>query len=98
LRFVRTIVASFTVMSSSRVSPVGHQGRVTSSGAIRPGRLGEVMISIRGGVEAFMARDVDGGHIEPYEEIVVVEQIGPQTVLVTRLYDSAPDPGVTQTP
>ena len=80
-------------MSSSRVSPVGHHGRVTGTGAIRPGRLGEVMISIRGGVEAFMARDVDGGSIEPYEEIVVVDQIGPQTVLVTRLYDTAPDSG-----
>jgi hypothetical protein len=84
-------------MSSSRVSPVGHQGRVTGSGAIRPGRLGEVMISIRGGVEAFMARDADGGSIEPYEEIVVVDQVGPQTVLVTRLYDTTSEPGATET-
>jgi hypothetical protein len=32
---------------------------------IRPGRTGEVMVAIRGGVEAFYARDVDGGSIEP---------------------------------
>ena len=31
------------------------------------------MVSIRGGVEAFYARDVDGGTIEPYTEVVVVE-------------------------
>ena len=43
-----------------------------------------------------MARDVDGGSIEPYEEIVVVEQVGPQTVLVTRLYDTTSQPGATQ--
>jgi hypothetical protein len=75
-------------MSASRISPVGHNGRVTPTGAIRPGSLGEVMVAIRGGVEVFMARDADNGSIEPYEEIVVVDHIGPQTVLVTRLYDA----------
>ena len=30
------------------------------------------MVAIRGGVEAFLARDVDGGAIEPYTEVVVV--------------------------
>lgn len=64
---------------------MGCIGRVTASGGIRPGRLGEVMVSIRGGVEAFFARDVDGGAIEPYEEIVVIEYEPPRTVLVTRL-------------
>ena len=73
-------------MSASR-SPVGCMGRVTAAGAIRPGRLGEVMVAIRGGVEAFLARDVDGGSIEPYEEIVVVDYDPPRTVLVTRLYE-----------
>ena len=72
---------------SASTSPVGCMGRVTSAGAIRPGRLGEVMVSIRGGVEAFLARDVDGGSIEPYEEIVVVDYEPPRTVLVTRLYE-----------
>jgi hypothetical protein len=72
-------------MSASE-SPVGCYGRVTSTGAIRPGKLGEVMVSIRGGVEAFLARDIDGGAIDPYEEVVVVEYEPPRTVLVTRLY------------
>jgi len=58
---------------------------VTSSGGIRPGRLGEVMVAIRGGVEAFLARDVDGGTIDPYTEVVVVEYEPPRTVLVTPL-------------
>ena len=68
-------------------SPVGCRGRVTSAGAIRPGRTGEVMVSIRGGVEAFMAKALDDVAIEPYEEIVVVEYDAPRTVLVSRLYE-----------
>jgi hypothetical protein len=43
------------------------------------------MIAIRGGVEAFLAKDVDGGVIEPYTEVVVVEYEPPRTVLVTPL-------------
>jgi hypothetical protein len=74
---------------SAHASPVGCQGRVTSAGAIRPGRLGEVMIAIRGGVEAFLAKDADGGAIDAYEEIVVVEYEPPRTVLVTRMYESS---------
>ncbi len=70
---------------SAHTSPIGCPGRVTSAGAIRPGRLGEVLLSIRGGVEAFLAKDVDGGAIEPYEEIVVIDYEPPRTVLVTRL-------------
>jgi hypothetical protein len=70
---------------SASDSPVGCVGRVTAAGAIRPGRLGEVMVAIRGGVEAFLAKDADGGAIEPYEEIVVIEYEPPRTVLVTRL-------------
>ena len=72
---------------SASDSPIGCIGRVTSAGAIRPGRLGEVMVAIRGGVEAFLAKDVDGGAIEPYEEIVVVEYEPPRTVRVSRLND-----------
>jgi hypothetical protein len=74
---------------SANASPVGCYGRVSSSGAIRPGRLGEVMIAIRGGVEAFLAKDVDGGAIEAYEEIVVIDYEPPRTVLVTRMYESS---------
>ena len=70
---------------SVHTSPVGCRGRVTSSGGIKPGRTGEVMVAIRGGVEAFLARDVDGGTIDPYTEIVVVDYEPPRTVLVTPL-------------
>jgi hypothetical protein len=66
-------------------SPVGCRGRVTSTGGIKPGRLGEVMVAIRGGVEAFLAKDVDGGTIAPYTEIVVVDYEPPRTVSVTPL-------------
>jgi hypothetical protein len=68
-------------------SPVGCHGRVTSTGAIRPGRTGEVMVSVGGGVQAYLALDADGGSIDAYEEIAVVEQVAPRTVLVTRRYD-----------
>jgi hypothetical protein len=43
------------------------------------------MVSIRGGVEAFYARDVDGGEIPPYTEVVVVDYEPPRVVLVTPL-------------
>ena len=72
-------------MSASSASPVGCVGRVSKQGAIRPGHLGEVLVAIRGGVESFLAQDVDGGSIEADEEIVVIERIAPRTVLVTRL-------------
>ncbi len=65
--------------------PVGSHGRVTSTGGILPGRTGEVMVAIRGGVEAFLARDVNGGEIRPYTEVVVVEYGPPRTVLVSPL-------------
>jgi hypothetical protein len=70
-------------------SPVGCHGRVTSAGAIRPGRTGEVMVAVGGGVQAYMARDADGGAIDAYEEIAVVEQVAPRLVLVTRLYEQS---------
>jgi hypothetical protein len=72
-------------MSASSASPVGCVGRVSKQGAIRPGRLGEVLVAIRGGMESYLAQDVDGGSIEADEEIVVIERIAPRTVLVTRL-------------
>ena len=43
------------------------------------------MVAIRGGVEAFLARDVNGGTIEPYTEVVVIEYQPPRLVLVTPL-------------
>jgi hypothetical protein len=58
-------------------------GRVT--GAIEPGEMGEVMLPVRGGSEAFYAYSTD-----PTEEIpagtrvVVIEHEPPRTVVVTR--------------
>lgn len=69
----------------TKQSPLGCHGRVTSTGGIAPGRTGEVMVSIRGGVEAFLARDADDGTIAPYTEIVVVDYVPPRLVLVTPL-------------
>ena len=66
---------------------MGCTGRVSRQGAIRPGRVGEVLIEIRGGLESFLARDADGGSIDADEEIVVIELVAPRTVLVTRLYE-----------
>lgn len=63
------------------VSLIGKEGRVT--GRIGPGLVGEVMIPIRGGVEAFYAHPVN-----PQDEIgvgtivVVVEHHPPRTVYV----------------
>ncbi len=65
--------------------PIGCVGRISLAGAIRPGRTGEVLVRVGGGVEAYLARDVDGGGIEADEEVVVVDQIASRTVLVTRL-------------
>jgi hypothetical protein len=49
------------------------------------------MVQVGGGVQAYLARDADGGSIDADEQIVVVEQVAPRTVLVTRLYEgSAP--------
>jgi hypothetical protein len=75
---------------SAGTSPIGCRGRVTSTGAIQAGRTGEVMVSIRGGVEAFLARDVDGGSIAAYTEVVVVDYEPPRLVLVSRIYPEEP--------
>ena len=61
---------------------VGKVGHVT--GAIGPGRLGEVMIPIRGGSEAYHARAAESAEtISVGSRIVVVEYFPPRTVLVT---------------
>jgi hypothetical protein len=72
---------------TSSASPIGCFGRVTRHGAIRPGRTGEVMVEMGGGVQAFMARDADGGSIEADEEVVVVDRIAERTLLVARAYE-----------
>lgn len=63
---------------------VGKTGRVT--GRIGPDRLGEVMISVRGGTEAFHAYATDrADEIRPGTQIVVVDYLPPRTVVVTPL-------------
>ncbi|MGW0807238.1 hypothetical protein [Nonomuraea sp. NPDC002799] len=62
---------------------VGKQGRVT--GRIGPGLVGEVMISIRGGVEAFYAHpSVPDEEFTPGSIVIVVEYFPPRTVYVAR--------------
>jgi hypothetical protein len=65
---------------------VGSVGRITRAGAVRPGRLGEVMVTIDGSAQAYLARDADGGGIPAGTEVVVVEQTAPRTLLVTPLH------------
>lgn len=74
-------------MGAARV--VGSVGRITRAGAVRPGRLGEVMVTVDGSAQAFLALDADGGTIAAGTEVVVVEQTAPRTLLVTPL---SPDP------
>ena len=61
---------------------VGVVGRVT--GTIGPNRLGEVMVPIRGGTEAFHAYAVDPHDtLKTGTRIVVVEYMPPRTVIVS---------------
>jgi hypothetical protein len=62
---------------------IGKVGRV--SGRIAPGTVGEVMLPVRGGVEAFYAYPVDGEEtIEAGARALVMEYEPPRTVMVTR--------------
>jgi len=61
---------------------IGRVGRVT--GRITPGRLGEVMIAVRGGSEAFHAYGSDStATLVNGTRIVVVEYFPPRTVVVS---------------
>ena len=63
---------------------IGKMGRVT--GTIAPGKLGEVMVEVRGGSEAFHAYSADNDETIPTgSRIVVVEYFPPRTVVVTRM-------------
>jgi hypothetical protein len=63
---------------------VGKMGRVT--GTIAPGKLGEVMVAVRGGSEAFHAYAAEGDDTLPRgTRIVVVEYFPPRTVVVTKM-------------
>ena len=63
---------------------IGKMGRVT--GTIAPGKLGEVMVEVRGGSEAFHAYSAENDETIPIgSRIVVVEYFPPRTVVVTRM-------------
>jgi hypothetical protein len=62
---------------------IGKRGRVT--GRVGPGLVGEVMISVRGGAEAFYAYPADEDSvIEIGQQILVVDFEAPRTVYVQR--------------
>ena len=61
---------------------IGKVGRVT--GTISPGHVGEVMVSVRGGSEAFNAFATDTATTIPScSRVVVVEYFPPRTVVVS---------------
>ncbi len=63
---------------------IGKTGRVT--GRIGPGRVGEVMISVRGGGEAFYAHPHTAGEtIDIGALVVVTDYQPPRTVYVDRI-------------
>jgi len=63
---------------------IGRVGRVT--GTVAPGLVGEVMVSIRGGTEAFNAYAADSEDtIRTGTRVVVVEYFPPRTVVVSPL-------------
>ncbi len=59
---------------------VGRTGRLT--GKVGPGLVGEVMIAIRGGTEAFNAYSYTGEVIEAGTLVVVMEYHQPRTMYV----------------
>ena len=61
---------------------VGKTGRVTSP--ITKETLGEVVLPIRGGSEAFMAQSDDPEPIVKNARVVVLEYFPPRTVVVTK--------------
>ena len=67
---------------------VGKTGRVT--GRVAPGTIGEVMVAVRGGTEAFYAYPADGTERIPVgAQVVVMDYEPPRTVVVTRLGGTA---------
>ena len=61
---------------------IGKVGRVT--GTIANGRLGEVMVQVRGGSEAFNAYAEDpNDSIKVGARVVVIEYYPPRTVIVS---------------
>jgi membrane protein implicated in regulation of membrane protease activity len=61
---------------------VGKIGRLISS--IVPGGMGEVMVPVRGGTEAFYAYASDAEEIPKGTRVIVLEHDPPRTVIVCR--------------
>jgi hypothetical protein len=59
---------------------IGKVGRVT--GAVGPGRVGEIMLAVRGGSEHFHAYSNDARSITVGTRVVVIEYHPPRTVIV----------------
>ncbi|MEV5509149.1 hypothetical protein [Streptomyces orinoci] len=65
---------------------VGELGRV--SGTVGPGLVGEVIVRVRGGAEAFLAYPAEPGtRLERGTMVMVVDYQPPRTVYVTAAYD-----------
>ena len=63
---------------------VGSTGRVT--GTVGPGLVGEVLVPVRGGTEAFLAYPaVPGERIATGSIVVVQEYLPPRTVYVAQV-------------
>jgi hypothetical protein len=63
---------------------VGKIGRVTS--LVSPTQLGEVVIPVRGGTEAFLARPAVGETLPDGTAVVVTDLLPPRMVEVTALH------------
>ena len=62
---------------------IGKIGRL--SGGIDPGEMGEVMVPVRGGTEAFYCYASDPGESIPEgTRVLVIEHEPPRTVIVSR--------------
>jgi hypothetical protein len=78
----RTDVERVRSVTNADGDVVGKVARVT--GSIAPGRVGEVMIAVRGGSEAFHAYAADPAvTITRGTRVLVVEYFPPRTVVVS---------------
>src|SRR4051812_1934576 len=72
-----------------RTGMIGKIGRVT--GRVGPGLVGEVLIAVRGGVEAFYAYpQVADEEIPTGQQVLVVDYQPPRTVYVERWFGGMP--------
>ena len=66
-------------------SPVGKIGRVT--GRIGPDTVGEVIVEIRGGTEAFLAHPADSSEEIPTGTRVLVLSVAPPRTIYVTTFD-----------